>query len=218
MSNETNVEAVPAPPADYFNNPQARADVFAARVAALDKAQPAAAPGAPAATPAEPNADALAALSATAQHKLADGRFAALAHSGFKATIERMRADVLSGKPWDAAAAKAELHRVLGLEPPAAPAPANKADEPIPPGEGTPEERAEKAIDGLATRLGSGEFVPVSELLEHAPAALAGYKVELPEGWGLDSHDIDMLHTAKAAGISQEQVDAFIAAKVKAAQ
>jgi len=219
MSTETNAaQAVelPARPQNYFSDANARADHFRATVAALEKSQPApvaAAAPVTAAPAAEPDAKALETLSATAQYKLADGRPALLHHSGFRAAIEKMRADVFAGKPWDATAAKAELHRVLGLEPPAAPDAAPKAGDHAPP-QGTPEDRAEAAADDLAARLTKGEFVPLSDFADF-PDAFAGYKINLPPDWGVSTADLDMLATARAAGIAQETVDAFVAARLK---
>jgi hypothetical protein len=198
MTDQTNAPAVPVLPPGYFSNAEARADHFAATVKAIESAQPSAAT--PAAT--APNAEDLAILDVTAKHKLPDGS-AAILNPKFMGTIERLRAGVLGGQRLDRGAATAALSEVLGIPVPATP----KAGAPIEP-QGSPEDRA---FEEAAARLDTGEFIPVSEL----PAEmLAGYRVELPDGFGLNGESVSMLRTAREAGIPQSVVDKFIRARI----
>jgi hypothetical protein len=212
----TNVTAPAVVPETYFANTseasQARHAKFAATVSQLEAVRPAAtpAPNAPATageSVAAPDENALAIIAETAKYKDADGKPVLLTNPAFRAAIEKLRVGVFEGKPFDAAAAKTALHEALGIAPPAAPTPAAPVD-----GQGTPEEREQTRLDAVAERLDAGHAVPVAELPE---AALFGYSVSLPDGWGLGPDDVAMLETARAANIPQKVVDQFIAARLK---
>lgn len=208
MNQQTEMPAALVHPPGYFDpsNSAARDAHWKATLAAHDAAAPAAIaqPG-PASAPAvEPNAADLETLSLTAQHKLADGKPAILSNMKFRATVERLRADVFAGNPLDRAAAQAEINAALGLTAPAAP----KVQESAEPA-GSPEDRAFAAT---AERLDAGEVVPLSEVPEDF---LCGYRVELPDGWGLTGESAALLRTARAAGIPQSMVNKFIAARIE---
>jgi hypothetical protein len=200
----TQIDAAPVQPADYFSNPQSRAYHFAALVKHHESATQVTAP------PAEPNAEDIALLDETvSKGKLADGRPAMLHNSQFRREVESLRADVLSGKRLDVTSAKARIAAALGIEPASAPAPATEVESPSPHAEWT-----QDRLDAVASRIDAGEAVPVAELPE---SALSGYRLTLPDGWGIGAQDIAMLEAARAADIPQEIVDRYVAALVRGA-
>jgi len=198
MTTETSMSAPPVQPADYFDNPASRAAHFAALVKHHETAQPS-----ETIQTVEPNAQDLAMIEATAtQGRLADGRPAMLHSGDFRREVEAMRADVLSGKRLDISAAKARVAAALGV----AVSPPNVAESA--PGA----EMSQDQLDVLADRIDAGEALTIAELPE---AALSGYTLSLPQGWGIGANEIAMLEAARAADIPQEMVDRYVAALVR---
>jgi hypothetical protein len=196
-----NPQATPPPPG-FFENPNVRHAHWEETLAKFKAAESAAQPATPQPAAAAPDVNDMKVLELTAQTKLANGTAAILDPRAAR-VIEKHRALVLGGQRLDQAAAKAELQQALGLPVTAA----AKAEAPPAPA-GSPEDRA---FEEAAARLDTGEFIPVSEL----PAEmLCGYRVELPDGFGLNGESVSMLRTAREAGIPQSVVDKFIRARI----
>lgn len=75
--------------------------------------------------------------------------------------------------------------------------------------QGSPGER-------LAEHLQNGGQISRSEVNDGTWDALtAGYDVNLPEGYVLAGEHVEMLHTARAAGVTQDIIDRYIAEALK---
>jgi|GEM_PF-4354318 len=121
----------------------------------------------------------------------------------FRERLERARVLAFKGKTGVKEILDLESWAASGLKPAPEPAASKPAARPAPP-QGTPAERA-------LARLEAGDVLEVSEL----PAELLhGYRINLPSGFGLTGDDVADLAAARAAGLSQGHIDAFIRQRV----
>lgn len=70
--------------------------------------------------------------------------------------------------------------------------------------------------DQLISRIEQGDVIGLDELPDNLRSEFtAGYNVRLPDGYGLTAADSADLQAARAAGLSQAQVDKIIADRLK---